>query len=91
MLVTALKLEIYRRQHGQYPSSLKDVFKKDAVPVDPFDPKGKPIKYARDSNVSCRIWSNGPDAINNGGTAIGFTDFDETDYGYYLGKKIEQP
>ncbi len=90
LLVTALKLEIYRRQHKRYPSSLKDVFKKDAVPVDPFDPKGEPIKYARDSNASCRIWSNGPDATDNGGTAIGFTNF-ETDYGYYLGKKIEQP
>lgn len=86
LLEATLKLEIYRRQYGKYPSSLEDVHSEGEVPVDLFDPQGGPIKYAKDADDASRIWSNGVDEIDNGGTT--FTNQqDDKDCGYYLGKE----
>lgn len=64
--LTALAVERYRRQQGQWPSSLTALVpgQIDQVPLDPYD--GQPLRYARlvDGVV---VYSLGQDLTDNGG------------------------
>lgn len=86
LLVAVLQLEIYRRQHGSYPLKLKDAFPDVKIQTDIFDPAGAPLRYARDADHVYRIWSVGPNEVDDAGTNIGF-GHDNTDFGYQLEEK----
>lgn len=78
---TALALEIYRRQHGEYPDSLDALVPEllPAMPNDLFEPSPKPLKYRREG-ARATVWSVGVDGIDQGGQVDIFKD-----YGYSLG------
>jgi hypothetical protein len=72
--LTALALEVYRRDHGAYPPTLDALVPRylPAVPLDRYD--GKPLKYRllpSPSNTiptTAVIYSIGVDRIDDGGT-----------------------
>ena len=70
VLMLRLALRAYRLENGSYPSSLHALTPRylKAVPADPFG-GGEPVRYKR-SAQSYRLWSIGPDEIDNGGTPI---------------------
>ncbi len=88
MLVSSLRLEIYRRRHGSYPAKLEDAFPDGKVPIDIFDPAGAPLRYKKEADGSCKVWSVSFNGIDDGGTSMGFGN-DDTDFGYHLGKQEE--
>ena len=89
LLVTILQLEIYHRKHGSYPAKLEDACPDGKVPIDVFDPAGAPLRYKKEADGSCKVWSVGKDGVDDGGLKLGF-EYDDTDYGYYLGMKKNQ-
>ena len=62
----AITLRLYRREHGRYPETLKELVPKylPSLPVDPFD--GKPLRYKRLAK-GFKVWSIGMDMKDNGG------------------------
>ncbi len=78
---TALALEIYRRQHGDYPDALDALIPEllPEMPNDLFEPTPKPLKYRREG-VRAKVWSVGADGIDQSGQIDTFKD-----YGYSLG------
>lgn len=70
MLMVALALRAYRLEHQAYPARLEDlvpVYLK-LVPPDPFG-SGEPLRYRLEGD-SYRLWSIGPDGVDNGGEPI---------------------
>ncbi|MGQ0635010.1 MAG: hypothetical protein ACT4QC_10395 [Planctomycetaceae bacterium] len=63
MLELALCLQIYHREHGEFPAALEALIGDDLqeLPVDPFG-KGEPIHYRReiDPAEGVTLWSIGP-------------------------------
>ncbi|MEN6627090.1 MAG: M56 family metallopeptidase [Candidatus Sumerlaeia bacterium] len=59
-------LEQYRKGKGSYPDGLNALAPKfiEVVPTDPFS--GQPLMYQLGGDGKYRLWSLGPDAINNG-------------------------
>ena len=88
LLIAVLNLEIYRRKHGGYPAKLEDAFPDGKVPIDIFDPAGAPLRYKKEADGSCKVWSVGKDGVDDGGMKLGF-EYDDTDFGYHLGKQKE--
>ncbi len=88
LLIAVLNLEIYRRKHGCYPAKLEDACPDGKVPVDIFDSAGAPLRYKKEADGSCKVWSVSFNAIDDGGTSMGFGN-DDTDFGYHLGKQEE--
>jgi len=68
-LEAMLALQAYRRGHAEFPESLLMLVPDylDAVPLDPLDPMGGPIRYRRDSAVEATVWSIGDDSVDGGG------------------------
>ena len=82
----ALLLQIYRRDHGEFPERLSDVIRGDVdeVPVDPCDKNGKPIRYRRDNPHSAIVWSVGPDGNDDGGEVADTKSGNSIDVGFVL-------
>jgi hypothetical protein len=64
---TGLALERYNIREGGYPASLEELVPDglDAVPEDPWT--GEPLRYERLSNGGPRLWSVGPNEVDDGG------------------------
>jgi hypothetical protein len=64
---TGMALERRRLSRGKLPDSLGELVPGDLarMPVDPFD--GKPLRYFLQADGSPRIWSIGPDLLDEGG------------------------
>ena len=63
----ACALEQYHLQHQAYPDHLTQLVPSllPSVPTDLYD--GKPMRYAPSKTGRYRLWSIGPDGIDNGG------------------------
>jgi hypothetical protein len=70
-LVLGLALELYHREHGQFPAALDDLVKQrylKSIPANPFG-KGEPFHYRRepDSRQGVVLWSVWLDGIDQNG------------------------
>jgi len=70
LLITTLALHAYYAEHKSYPDTLNALVPKylNAVPADPFS-KGETLRY-KPTGSAYRLYSIGPDGIDDGGTAI---------------------
>ena len=71
-LVLGLALELYHREHGQFPAALAELVEQKylpSIPVDPFG-KGEPFHYRReaDPHQGATLWSVWLDGIDQHGT-----------------------
>ena len=70
LLETTLALQIWYREHGEFPDSLEPLVGGllESLPGDPFG-KGEPIRYRRETDASqgATIWSIGDDEVDNDG------------------------
>ncbi|MHB9107630.1 MAG: hypothetical protein ACYDCO_11300 [Armatimonadota bacterium] len=66
LLMVALALKAYRADHGTYPQDLRALAPAylQQVPLDPFG--GQPLRYQRSAN-GYRLYSVGPDNVDDGG------------------------
>jgi hypothetical protein len=66
---TALAIERYRLATGKVPDSLEELVPKylEAVPIDPFDPDEKPLRYVK-IKKGYIVYSIGEDGTDNNGT-----------------------
>ncbi len=64
-----LAAQAYRRDHGEFPEDLSQLVPNylAAVPLDPCDPAGGPLRYRRDEAVKAVVWSVGYDRTDGGG------------------------
>ena len=64
----AVALELFRRNHGEYPQSLESLRGEylDEIPCDPFT-EDKPFHYSRLEPNGWAIYSVGPNGIDDGG------------------------
>ncbi|MCB2156495.1 hypothetical protein KQI84_16590 [bacterium] len=63
----------YYRQRGQLPESLDELRRYGiGYPLnDPFSPgKTEPFRYSKDSDSTWRVWSLGPDGLDNDGVLV---------------------
>ncbi len=69
-LMLQLALRAYKLEKGAYPPALKMLVPAyiRAVPADPFG-GGEPLRY-QISGVTYRLWSIGPDGVDDGGAPI---------------------
>lgn len=70
-LVLGLALELYHREHGQFPAALDALVKEGylkSIPADPFG-KGEPFRYRRegDARQGAILWSVWTDGIDQSG------------------------
>jgi len=70
-LVLGVALELYHREHGQFPAGLDELVKGGylkSVPADPFG-KGEPFHYRRetDPQQGAILWSVWTDGIDQNG------------------------
>jgi len=65
---TAIALERWWQEHGDYPATLAELVPAylDAVPPDRFAPK-RTIQYQRTPNGRYRLWGVGSDRVDGGG------------------------
>ena len=70
LLITTLALRAYELEHGRLPEKLSGLVRAHLkqVPTDPFG-NGEPVRYRRTGN-SYRLWSIGPDGVDDNGTPI---------------------
>ena len=70
LLMTAFALQAFNKDNGKYPQTLNELVGKylPAVPRDPFAPT-QPLIYRRYGN-DYRLYSVGPDTIDDGGSPI---------------------
>ena len=72
LLEAALALQVWYREHGEFPESLDPLVGTllDSVPIDPCG-KGEAIRYRRepDAEHGATIWSVGDDGVDNDGRA----------------------
>ncbi|MDX9911262.1 MAG: hypothetical protein RBS39_05480 [Phycisphaerales bacterium] len=75
--LVAIALELYRREHGSYPTTLADLTPRflPSVPRDPFD--GQPLRYEVRDGVA-HVWSIGADRKDDGGRATEKGPWDAT-------------
>ncbi len=64
-----LAAQAYRRDHGEFPEDLSQLVPNylAAVPLDPCDPAGGPLRYRCDEVLKAVVWSVGYDRIDGGG------------------------
>jgi hypothetical protein len=70
-LILDLALQLYFREHGQFPATLDELVRNGylkSIPADPYGPGG-PFHYRRDSNPQdgAVLWSVAKDGINQHG------------------------
>jgi hypothetical protein len=67
MVVTAIALERYRLQHGEYPAALAELTPAilKSVPIDLMD--GKPLRYRKKNDGVFLLYSVGEDGKDDGG------------------------
>jgi len=70
-LLVALALQLYFREHGEFPASLDELVKRGylkSIPPDPFG-RGEPFRYRRESapRGGAVVWSIWADGIDQGG------------------------
>ena len=67
LIITAIALERYQRQHGSYPKALTDIVENfpEGVPTDFID--GQPLRYRHTDDGHFVLWSVGLDGHDNGG------------------------
>ena len=72
LMLLRLALQTYRAENGRYPASLDQlqgaILQK--IPTDDFN-DNKPYRYTL-KNGQYRLWSVGPDGVDDGGKALGF-------------------
>lgn len=70
LIITMLSLHAFRLEKGYYPASLKELVPQylKKVPIDPFIGKA-PLHY-QIKHQRYKLWSVGPDGIDNHGTPI---------------------
>lgn len=70
LLETALALELYYREQGEFPAELATLIGHgfDQLPADPFG-TGEPLRYRQetDANAGASIWSIAQDQVDDGG------------------------
>jgi hypothetical protein len=77
-LLLALALQLYHREHAEFPESLDELITNGylkAIPIDPFG-KGEPFRYRREPGArgAAVVWSVWLDGIDQGGMDIQGTD-----------------
>ncbi len=85
VLLTVLALELFVREHGQYPEKLEELVPDflSAVPEDTHAPPKTPLRYRRDAEGAL-IYSVGENGLDDGGV------FEKAeDIGYRIGKPRE--
>ncbi|WP_010582206.1 hypothetical protein [Schlesneria paludicola] len=77
-LDVALAAQQYQRRNGQFPASIEQLVPDflDAVPTDPMDSTGAPLKYRRDDNGEAVVWSIGYNEIDDRGNVESDTSLD---------------
>jgi hypothetical protein len=67
LTVTAIALERFHLNHGEYPQNLSALVPEflTSVPRDPVD--GQPLRYRRDDDGAFLLYSVGEDGVDNGG------------------------
>jgi hypothetical protein len=67
LTVTAIALERFHLNHGEYPQNLSALVPEflTSVPRDPVD--GQPLRYRRDDDGGFLLYSIGEDGLDNGG------------------------
>ena len=68
--VTLMAIELFRREEKRYPIDLESLVPTffDSLPVDPFSPTGKPLRYLlNEDGSSFELYSIGPDLVDNRG------------------------
>jgi hypothetical protein len=77
-LVLGLALETYRREHGQFPATLKDLVRAGDLKMLPTDPfaKGEPLRYRREASPheAALVWSVWYDEVDQGGKEASESD-----------------
>ncbi len=78
-LDAAIAAELYRREHGSFPTTIDELVPTylPAVPIDPFD--GKPIRYLLDDD-GLVIYSIGWDFVDHGGVLVRKDDQGNPEY-----------
>lgn len=68
LIVVELGLRRYQLAHASPPESLEQLVPEflDRIPIDPFDPQGRPLRYARNFD-GYLLYSVGGDRDDNGG------------------------
>jgi hypothetical protein len=68
LLETALALQLYAREHGDFPETLVPLAGSalEEIPADPFG-HGEPLRYRRATDGSATLWSIGPDEVDDDG------------------------
>ena len=58
--------QAYQRDEGEFPKTLDPLVPKylDAVPLDPCDPAGGPLRYRRNEATQAVVWSVGEDGVD---------------------------
>lgn len=71
LLETALALQIWYREHDEFPESLEPLVGSilETLPIDPFG-KGEPIRCRREPDAAsgAKIWSIGDDGVDDDGS-----------------------
>jgi hypothetical protein len=64
---SGMALERHRLSRGELPETLIELVPGElaGMPIDPFD--GKPLRYFRQADGTPRLWSIGPDLLDEGG------------------------
>ena len=77
-------IELYRRAHGRWPTTLEEVFGDDParLPLDPFSGDA-PMRYIVDE-TGCTIYSIGEDETDDGGAITAVDGKRPTDIGFRL-------
>jgi hypothetical protein len=77
--VLVAALELYRARHGHYPQRLAELVPEEleALPKDPFG--GREFRYALTGPPAYRLYSVGPNLMDEGGMAPAGTEGEDGD------------
>jgi hypothetical protein len=70
LLICELAIARYHNSYGRWPRSLSELVPQflPAIPLDPLDPNGGPMKYRLEGKHKYLVYSVGPNRIDDGGT-----------------------
>gem|GEM_PF-6456325 len=86
MLPIGLALELFRRQHGQYPERLAELVPMllQSLPSDALANVEQPLNYQR-ADESARLWSVGKNGVDDGGRFGPAWNTSDMDFGLFFG------